>query len=240
VKAARRARVAVVAGVALLFGGAAASMVAAREARVRAQVGPLVPVVVAARDIRADRMITPSTVASLLSERRVPARFAPPQVLRRPSEAVGFRAGVDIAAGDYITAGSLASADEGRADQLAGSSTGRALEVAVSGAATVLEQLGPGSRVDVLVTSERGSAGRTYLAMQDIELLSARAGSDGSSSGSGERPADAIATLRVSLHDALVLTAAQNFAREIRLLPRPEGEPPVSDPVAVSAGELRP
>jgi pilus assembly protein CpaB len=35
----------------------------------------------------------------------------------------------------------------------------------------------------------------------------------------------ALATLRVSLRQAIYLTAADNFAREIRLLPRPPGDP---------------
>jgi hypothetical protein len=34
-----------------------------------------------------------------------------------------------------------------------------------------------------------------------------------------------LATLRVSLRQAIYLTAADNFAREIRLLPRPPGDP---------------
>ena len=110
----------------------------------------------------------------------------------------------------------------------------------MSGAATLLAQLGPGSRVDVLVTSERGRSARTYLAMQDVELVAASPDAAGSTSGSGDRPADAIATLRVSLREALTLTAAQNFAREIRLVPRPDGERPIAGPASIGATELRP
>ena len=230
-----------VAGVALVFGGAAASIVAGREARVRAQVGPLVPVVVAASEIRAGRPITPSNQSTLLAERRVPLRFVPPQALRRPSEAVGYRPGVDLAVGDYLTSGLLeAPGDAADANPLLRRGEGRPLEVSVSGAATLLERLAPGTRVDVLVTSERGGSGRTYLAMQNVELLSATADSNGSTSGSSDRPADAIATLRVSLREAIALTAAQNFAREIRLVPRPHSEQAVSGSLAVSAAQLRP
>ena len=60
-KASRSARTIAVAGAAILFGGAAASVVSGHEARVRSQVGPLVPVVVAAQDIRAGKAITPDT-----------------------------------------------------------------------------------------------------------------------------------------------------------------------------------
>ncbi|MFL5826552.1 MAG: hypothetical protein ACJ76V_08525, partial [Thermoleophilaceae bacterium] len=48
---------------------------------------------------------------------------------------------------------------------------------------------------------------------------------------SGGQPADpskgvstSLATLRVTLRQAVFLTAAQSFARELRLLPRPPGE----------------
>jgi hypothetical protein len=52
----RRRRAAVLLGLALLLGGLAASDVARREAAVRAQVGPVVEVVVAAADLRAGRI----------------------------------------------------------------------------------------------------------------------------------------------------------------------------------------
>jgi pilus assembly protein CpaB len=241
VKAGKRARLVAVAGAAVFFGGAAASIVSTREARVRAQVGPLVPVVVAARNIRAGKVITLSTQSSLLARRRVPARFVPPQALRSPAEAVGFRSGVDLAAGDYITSGLLGAADDAaESNAVAQHGDGRLVEVSVSGAATLLDQLGPGARVDVLVTSDRGGPARTYLAMQNVELLSAAADANGSTSGSSDRPADAIATLRVSLREALTLTAAQNFAREIRLVPRPDGDRQLSGSLAVTAPELRP
>jgi pilus assembly protein CpaB len=241
VKANRRARLVAVAGAAVFLGGAAATVVSGREARVRAQVGPLVPVVVAAEDIRAGKLITLSTRASLLARRRVPARFVPPQALRRPDEAVGFRPGVDLAAGDYVTSGLLEAPDDtAQSDAVGRGGEGRPVEVSVAGAATLLDQLGPGARVDVLVTSDRGGPARTYLAMQNVELLSAAGDASGSTSGSSDRPADAIATLRVSLREALTLTAAQNFAREIRLVPRPDGERRLSGSLAVTAPELRP
>ena len=50
--------------------------------------------------------------------------------------------------------------------------------------------------------------------------------------------ADARATLRVTLRQAAYLTAAENFAREVRLLLRPPGERGRGGPVAVGAGEL--
>jgi pilus assembly protein CpaB len=47
----------------------------------------------------------------------------------------------------------------------------------------------------------------------------------------------ALATLRVTLRHAIYLTAADNFAREIRLLPRPPGDHSRAGQ-AVSSGQL--
>ena len=82
----------------------------------------------------------------------------------------------------------------------------------------------PGSRVDVLVSSEPGAGpGRTVLALEGVELLAA----------AGSR-----ATLRVTVRQAVYLVAAANYAREVRLLPRPGGDRGGAGGVAVGAGEL--
>ncbi len=54
----------------------------------------------------------------------------------------------------------------------------------------------------------------------------------------GAAQATALATLRVTLRQAVYLTAAQNFAREVRLLSRPAGDSRRSGRTAVEAGSL--
>ena len=54
----------------------------------------------------------------------------------------------------------------------------------------------------------------------------------------GEGAADSVATLRVTLRQAVYLTAAENFAREVRLLARPPGDRERDDAAEVAAGEL--
>jgi hypothetical protein len=44
----------------------------------------------------------------------------------------------------------------------------------------------------------------------------------------------------VTLRQAVLLTAAQNFAREVRLVPRPVGDDRRLHATAVSAAQLRP
>ena len=85
-----------------------------------------------------------------------------------------------------------------------------------------------GTRVDVLVSTETGArGGRTVMALGGVELLrlarreAARRLPEDEPAATGPT---ALATLRVSLRQAIYLTAADNFAREIRLLARPPGD----------------
>ncbi|HKP91037.1 MAG TPA: hypothetical protein VJT75_13805, partial [Thermoleophilaceae bacterium] len=81
--------------------------------------------------------------------------------------------------------------------------------------------------------------GRSYLALEDVELLGARpAGAAAGSDAGAAQQATAVATLRVTLREAVLLTAAQSFAREVRLLVRPPGERRTRRAVVVEAGGL--
>ena len=100
----------------------------------------------------------------------------------------------------------------------------------------------PGARVDVLVSTEpREGPGRSFLALEDVEVLDLAAGAPDAAAAEPEDDgpaATATATLRVTLRQAVYLTAAQNFAREVRLLPRPPGDRSRAGRSAVSAGGL--
>jgi pilus assembly protein CpaB len=209
-----RRRALITLAVALLCGWMAASDVRSHERRVKAGVGPLTSTLVARADVKAGRRVAASDVAL----RQLPARFLPPDALRSNADAVGLRAAVPIPRGGYVTASALASpaADEG-AGAAALAPGERAVDVTVSN--TGADELGgPGARVDVLVTTGRdGGPGRTSLAMQDVQLLAVR-------QGAGQDSDKLIATLRVTVRQAVYLTAAQNFAQEVRLLPRPAGD----------------
>ena len=206
---------------ALVCGGLAASQVRERERRAATTLGPLVPVVVAQRDLPADRRLRSGD----LTIRRVPARFAPPDALGGAAELRGARTAVPVARHGYLTAGVLGG---GQASDGALRTGERALELAVAGGGA-LAGAEPGARVDVLVTSGReDGAGRTFVALENVELLGLR----------GMAAASALATLRVSARQAVYLTAAAAFAQEIRLLVRPPGDRERVGAVAVDAGEL--
>jgi pilus assembly protein CpaB len=239
----RRRRALLLLALALACGGLAASQVQQRVRAVEGRVGPLVSVAVAARDLPANAPLGSGAVAV----RRVPARFAPPDALVSAAEAAGLRAGVPIRAGSYLTAGLFAGAG-GRARGAGGLRRGeRAVEIAVAGGGA-LAGAGPGTRVDLLVSTEpRDGDGRTLVAMENVELLGLRAGSGGPGPGAAAGPdpagtvggsATALATLRVSLRQAVYLAAAVNFAREIRLLVRPPGDRGRAGRFGVGAGDL--
>jgi pilus assembly protein CpaB len=238
---ARRRRGLLLLSVALACGGLAASQVAERERQVEERVGPLVPVLVAARDLPSGARVT----GRALAVRRVPARFVPPGAIGSAAEVAGARTAVPLGAGSYLTAGQLESA-AGSGPGAAGSQLGpgeRTVEVGVSGSGT-LGALAPGARVDVVVSTEPaggGGAGRTFVALADVQLLALRhdpAGGAYSEAGDEASPAPtALATLRVTVRQAVYLTAADNFGREIRLLDRPPGDR-TRAAAAVSAGDL--
>jgi pilus assembly protein CpaB len=210
----RRRRAIVLLGLALVLGGLAASDVARREAAVRAQLGPAVVVVVARTDLAAGREVA----AGDLAVRRVPVRYAPVGVATVPETLIGRRLAAAVPRGGYVGAGQLETeADVAGPPVRKGE---RAAEVVGLGAPDLIV---PGARVDVLVTrdGEGGAAAGTELALEDVEVLAARAAGPAAREDGGKRVA---ATLRVSIRDAVYLAAAQSFAREVRLLPRAAGD----------------
>jgi pilus assembly protein CpaB len=228
---------------ALACGGLAASQVRQKVQDVEARTGAPVPVVVARESLSADREIDPGSLAV----KEVPERYAPPDGLSAPEDAAGLRTAGAVRAGTYLTAAHLQGAG-GKGDGSLRRGE-RALEVAVAGG-DALAGAAPGSTVDVLVSTEgREGAGRSFLALESVELLDLRAGAGGGGADAeeGEGPvtregaaaaASATATLRVTTRQAVYLTAAQNFAREMRLLPRPPGDRSRAGRAAVNAGGL--
>jgi pilus assembly protein CpaB len=231
---ARRRRGLLLLALALASGGLAASHVRERERRVEAKVGPLVPVVVAAREIRADEPVRRQDLAL----ERVPARFVPADAVGAAGRVAGARTAVPVAAGSYLTLGLLQRGPRGDGGPLRPGE--RALELGVTGGAALIGAA-PGARVDVVVSTRRHEGtGRTFVALEDVELLDLRAsGAEIAAGGPEDAPPDtAQVTLRVSLRQAVYLTAAENFGHEVRLLVRPPGDRSRGAGFAVGEGEL--
>lgn len=239
----RRARGLAMLGLSAACAGLAVSLVKDYAHDVQAQVGPLVPVAVARTEIPTGKSVTPANASVYISERRVPERFVPPGSFGQTSDAIGLRALVKIPAGAYLGQAQLGEVIPRAAPQRSAGARGlRVVEVPVAGAKALGASLRPGVRVDVLVTSERGPPPpRTYLALQRIEVVDFRPAGEGGAlpEGDASEP-DAVAALRVSLPQAVLLTAALNFARELRLVPRPPTDERRFRATAVAASDLRP
>jgi len=206
----RRRRAALLVGLALVLGTLAASDVARRESALRAQVGPAVDVLVARRPLASGRRVK----AGDLAVRHVPERYAPAGRASVPELLVGRDLAVPVPAGAPVGDNLFAVDTEPGAAVRRGE---RAAEVVAAGSLVP-----PGSRVDVLVTRQRA----TELALEDVEVLAARALRD-------ESGAKVAATLRVTVRQAVYLAAAGAFAREIRLLPRAAGDHRLAGPQTV-------
>jgi len=215
----RRRRALLLGGLALVLGGLAASNVAGREAALARKVGGLVDVVVAREPIAAGSTIR----ARVLAIRRVPRRFASPARIGAAELLAGQPAAVDIPTGTDVT---LAMAGDGR-PALPGPAIGKGERVADVVALGSAELITRGSRVDVLVTPEPqpSERGMTILALEDVEVLDAVRAAPAEARGADAAPGDRVAaSLRVTLRQAVYLAAAQDFARELRLLPRGHGD----------------
>jgi pilus assembly protein CpaB len=218
-----RRRALLLGGLALVLGGLAASNVAGREAALQRRIGNLVDVVVAREPIAAGATLRERSLAV----RRVPLRFAPRSRIASPRTLAGLRAAVDIPAGSDLVASMVG---DGRpAGMGAAFAPGERVAQVVALASPQL--VTPGSHVDVLVTPEprAGGDGEAVLALEDVEVVDAVPAADGDApaGGSSGRPAPGArvaASLRVTLRQAVYLAAAQDFAREVRLLPRADGD----------------
>ena len=197
---------------AALLGGVAASDVHDREAAVRRSIGPLIPVLVAARPIPAGAAIG----RRRLAVRQVPLRFAPRGAYRHPIEVEGARAAVRIAAGSDLTRALIAGPEQAPGTTRLAPAERVARVVAVGASA----ELRRGSRADVLVSAAQGGATRVLLS--GAEVLASRpasppAGVDGPAS---ELP-HVLLGLRVTLRQAVRLAQAQSAGAELRALARP-------------------
>jgi pilus assembly protein CpaB len=212
----RRRRAAILIGLSIILGALAASDVSGREAALRREIGPTVPVLVARTRLAVGARLEPRALAV----RRVPSRYAPAAAYRSSDEVAGLRAAVAIPAGADLEP---AVVDDGtRSAGPSGPALRAGERVAQIVAVGPAQALGPGARVDVIVTREAAgdSAGSTTLALEDVEVLRAARAPAAGGSGAGAALPRVALDLRVSVRQAVYLAAAQSFARELRVLPR--------------------
>lgn len=202
----------------------AASIVDGYGTSVAAQYGELRPVVVASAALPRGEPLGPRKLHRL-EVRRVPRSFVPPDALTSPEEAAGRVPLASVPAGSYVLASQLGSPRPDRArprTELAGRR--RPVVISVTGA-EALAAVGDdpvGIRVDVVVTSEPGpgAKGRTRVTAAGVELLALEQSGGGSAVDSGlGSGGNWSATLALTRTQALRLIQAENFARQVRLMP---------------------
>jgi Flp pilus assembly protein CpaB len=223
----RRARAAGFAAAAIACAAMAAALAGGYRSDLESQLGPLRPVVVARGRLPARRALRPAEAGHLLEVRRIPERFAPQTALTAPEQAVGRAPAVPIPPGSYVLASELRDPGGRRPPASSRLGGGREpVEIAVTGAGALAAAGGDpaGGRVDVIVTTEPGPGGgrgRTYVAAQRVRLLSLARSGDGEAGGLPDATADSWnATLALTRSQALRLIQAENFARQVRLIPQ--------------------
>jgi Flp pilus assembly protein CpaB len=223
----RRARAIAFACAALACAGLAAAVAGGYRTDLEDQLGPLRPVVVARARLPAHRALRPPQAAKLLEVRRVPERFAPPGALTSTQQAIGRAPAAAVPAGAYLITSQLkVPGGRPRSDPPRLGSGRQPVQIAITGAEALAATGGDprGSRVDVIVTTEPrvgGGSGRTYIAAEGVELLGlAQSGDPAAGAGlPGPGSATWSATLALTRPQALRVIQAENFARQVRLLP---------------------
>jgi Flp pilus assembly protein CpaB len=223
----RRARAIGFGCAALACAGLAAAIAGGYRTDLESALGPLRPAVIAREPIPPRRALRPADADRLLEVRRMPSRFVPVGALSAPEQAIGRVPAARIPAGAYLLTAQLRASR--RRHHRPGPRLGEGREpvqISVTGAeALAATGRGPqGTRVDVIVTTEPGPGGgkgRTYVAAEGVELLALSQGADGASTDlPGPSAATSVATLALTQPEALRLIQAENFARQVLLIPR--------------------
>ena len=179
---------------------------------------PAARVLVAARAIPAGEVIGSAQADGLLAFAGIPADAVLPGLILDPSDADGRRTVAPLAAGEPLTQAALGGAPGLGPEPLA---TGeRAVAVPLRAAGAVAAAPTAGARVDVLASDGEGLAGRTRVVVSGAEVLAVMRDDD----ARGDAAGDAL-LLRVSVSQALEVTRALDFAREVRVVARPASEP---------------
>lgn len=222
----RRARAIAFGCAAVVCAGLAAAVTGGYRTDLEHELGPMRSVLVARARIPEGKALRPAEVGRLLEVRRVPARFAPTGALSSPEQTIGRAPAAAIPAGAYLLAAQLRTPGRHRREprsQLAGGRRPVPISVVGTQALAASDRNPVGVRVDVIVTTESnsgGGGGRTYVAAEGVELVALTPRGDDTTGLPGAGAGSATATLALTRSEALRLIQAENFARQVRLIPR--------------------
>lgn len=206
---------------AVLCAVASASIASGYRESVDAQLGELRTVVVVSEPLSPGDALSRRDLERSLELREVPVRFAPPDALVDPGEALGKKPFAPVPAGSYLLASQLRTPGaRGAPDPPSLGSDLSPVEITVTGAGALASAAGSqGMRVDVVVAGEpvTGGRARVSVAASGVRLISLEPASPEEATSTGGDSWNA--TLALSRPQALKLIEAENFAREVRLIP---------------------
>jgi Flp pilus assembly protein CpaB len=201
-------------GLWLALAGAAGLMAVVLTLRAAAQPSDGGWALVAARPIPAGTLVDAELASTALRLVALPTGVPLSGLVGSADAAVGRRTVAHLSTGEPVTEAVLGGAPgTGPAPLAAGE---RAVAAPLTAAAGAASALAPGVRVDVVASTGEGLTGRTRVVVADAEVLAVAPPTPAGDGGE--------VLLRVSSAQALTVTAALNFAREVRLLVRPAGE----------------
>lgn len=190
---------------------------------VRADVAPITTVLRLTQAVRATAPIPPEAI----EEAEMPAKWVPRAAVRERLQVSGLVAGTDLPAGAVIQEGMLVPEPQLEPGE-------RELAILVDAETGVAGKVAPGSVVDVAATfpgdPDRGIAPKSEIVVVgarviDVGLPEVTAKPDPELEGiGGETEAKLPVTFALSVREALVLTHAESFAREVRLALVRQGE----------------
>lgn len=185
-------------------------------------------VLVARERIPAGTLVDAGLIETSLATVPVPSDLALGGLVADATRAEGRRTTGTLMPGEPLTVAVLGGGD-GSVTPLAPGE--RAVPVPASAAGGGAAGLAPGMRVDVVASTGEGAVGRTYVVVADAEILSVDPAA-GTPAGLDAANGPSV-VLRASARDALSITSALNFAREVRLLVRPGEERGTTPPAQV-------
>jgi Flp pilus assembly protein CpaB len=208
----RRLRAGLFAGAAVLCALASAGLASRYRADAKAGYGELRPVVVLERSLERGSRLRERDLEVALRRAELPQRLLPPDALTDSHQALGMTPVNDIPAGSYLLASQLRSLTRSPR-RGPGLGHGRLpVEVHVSATSGIAAR----GKADVVVAEEPGVTGRARVrvVVRGVPVLELRR-----SGGSGTERGRFVATLGLRRSQALTVIEAENFAREVRLIP---------------------
>lgn len=191
-------------------------LIASYVSSVSRQVGPKIQVL----ELRAPVQPNQALSSDMLAETSLPAKWAPRNALRDPSQVAGLVAGVAMPAGTVLQQGALVAPPSLKPGQVE-------MAIYVDPETGDAGHVTPGSAVDVLATFQSQNNGVTQnsarIVVADAKVLSigtatTQPGSSSNSSSSAVQNQVVPVTFALKPQQAQVLGYAETFAQKVRLL----------------------